>query len=1227
MLLAASERALEDGQAEQAAQLALSAQRLSAGRSDLARQATGLHMAGRACVRLAQYKNAVEALEASSRLRAELGDQPGELACLLDLSRAYRATGESSLAGACLNRSLSLSRELGRREAEADALNGLAAVSHGFGDKVSALEHLQAALVIRRETGDVPGEINCLNNLGILLTDKGDYTAALETLLECHDLIQTREAGSETEANCFINLGNVYQEMSQFEGALTNYQRAMVIAHTAKLGQIEVIALTNLAETRALQGSQREAIRFYQEVLVKSREMGFRATEIDALEGLARAQIALGHPAEARRAIDLALELCRVAAERGKEIRLLLDLGETHSLLEDQTTALERFKEATALAEEHGSKRQLRECHERLSSFLESIGEITAAFEHYRAAHRLERELFTEEGERQLQQRTSQFEFERSRAESEALRQRSEDIKDLNGQLEERVRERTRELEEAQVETATCLALAAEYRDDNTGQHTYRVGHLSALLAAAIGLPAGQVELIRIAARLHDVGKIGIADRVLLKPDRLDADEYDIMKAHTTIGAEILAGGRSPVLHMAQTIALHHHERWNGDGYPQGLSGEAIPVVGRIVAIADVYDALTSARPYKPAWTPEEAVVEIERQSGQMFDPNFASLLRRIVLGQGEPSDGDTPGSDDPSGPLTTMPAAELRHWEAFQASPKDDPTDANRAVSKMGDPRAEVDATLARAWALRNTHAMEFLRLTEEALGTAITLAYRRGVGYGRRNLGYRDFSAAHYERALAQLSEALEIGRELEDHILVRDASNFLGAVCTSLGDYTQGVEYVQSTLHLSRRANDLQGVASALTNLGLLHHHLGQDEAAVGYHHESVRISHDLGDPHREAVGLNNLGLALIGLGRDNEAIETLLNAQPLATLIGDNDLAARVLINLSEAYRNLGEGSQALRAINQALGLLPSDGEARGYGLMSAGLIHASAGNQPLAVEMLKTGLGIAEHSGSKSLAYQLHKHLSGLFKAAGRVHEALEHHELFYSLEREVRAEEIERKLRVTSAQREIERSRAESEIYRLRNVELARALASLQEADRLKSQFVKELNDKSLELDRQTKIDALTGIHNRRYLEATLAAEFARCRDAGLPLSVVIIDVDHFKDINDRFSHQVGDQVLKAIAGLILKSCRGQDLVARYGGEEFVIAMPGTPASQALVVCERLRRSLEAHDWSSFIPGLSVTISAGLSDDPEASDHEKLLHAADSKLYKAKRNGRNQTCM
>lgn len=187
--------------------------------------------------------------------------------------------------------------------------------------------------------------------------------------------------------------------------------------------------------------------------------------------------------------------------------------------------------------------------------------------------------------------------------------------------LEKRVAERTEDLERARLEMLDRLALAAEYRDDDTQQHAWRIGRTCGMLSSTLGLSEDQVELVGRASPLHDIGKIGLPDAVLLKPGRLTAAEFEQVKQHTTIGARILSGGHSPLLRLAHVIALTHHERWDGGGYPGGLIGEEIPVEGRIVAVADVFDALTHTRPYKSAWRIEDAVAEIRAQAGRQFDP------------------------------------------------------------------------------------------------------------------------------------------------------------------------------------------------------------------------------------------------------------------------------------------------------------------------------------------------------------------------------------------------------------------------------------------------------------------------------------------------------------------------------------------------------------------------------------------------------------------------------
>ena len=201
--------------------------------------------------------------------------------------------------------------------------------------------------------------------------------------------------------------------------------------------------------------------------------------------------------------------------------------------------------------------------------------------------------------------------------------------------LEGRVRERTIELEHARNEILERLALAGEFRDDDTGEHTKRVGETSRRIALEIGMDADEAELLGRAALLHDIGKIGVSDLILLKPGRLSEEEFALMKQHTQIGAGILAGSESHVLQLAEQIARTHHEKWDGTGY-LGMKGEEIPLPGRIVAVADVFDALTSERTYKRAWPRDEALNYVRKESGRSFDPTVVKAFFRSVCASKE---------------------------------------------------------------------------------------------------------------------------------------------------------------------------------------------------------------------------------------------------------------------------------------------------------------------------------------------------------------------------------------------------------------------------------------------------------------------------------------------------------------------------------------------------------------------------------------------------------------
>lgn len=228
-------------------------------------------------------------------------------------------------------------------------------------------------------------------------------------------------------------------------------------------------------------------------------------------------------------------------------------------------------------------------------------------------------------------------------------------MRNYQQELEAEVAKRTEELQQAfekvkesSLETIYRLARAAEYKDEDTGTHVLRMSHYAAAVARELGLPEDEVESILYAAPMHDVGKIGIPDRILLKPGKLDPDEWKVMKQHTLIGGKILSGSEAGFIKLAEVIALTHHEKWDGSGYPNGLAGEEIPIAGRITAIADVFDALTSKRPYKEPFPLEKSFGIIREGRGTHFDPAvvdafFAVTDEILAIKERFKGEGDSP--------------------------------------------------------------------------------------------------------------------------------------------------------------------------------------------------------------------------------------------------------------------------------------------------------------------------------------------------------------------------------------------------------------------------------------------------------------------------------------------------------------------------------------------------------------------------------------------------------
>lgn len=592
-------------------------------------EAQALLIIGTAEYRKGNLNAALHSLLQAQAGFASLNQSQGQLEALTHVGRIYRDQGNFQQANQTLVKALELAQRSQQPESQADIYNLQASIFNALGEFAQSLQVLNQALELVQSLGFKQREANVLNNLGILLTSLGDYPRALEYLTKAYQLSRDLNASSSSQALILGSIGILYRETGEYPKALHYYQQVLELGYGAADLRIQALALNNLGNLQYGLHNLPEAREYFEKALNLSRKLGLKPFEIDNLDGLGQVQAALEDYPAALQSHELALQIAREIQDIDGEMDALLNLGRDY-LHHSPNWALKPLHEGLELAQQARRNKSVFEAHLLLADVYEKLGQPNQALAHHREFHRVERGLFNEQSQRKSQVLSIQFEIEQNRRETELLRIRIEAAQTAQSEAEARVAERTRELEQAQLEIVMRLAIAAEYRDDKTGEHTWRVGRNAGLIAQELGLPETDVSSIRSAARLHDVGKIGIPDSILLKPGRLTLEEVEEMRKHTHIGARILSGGHSSLLRLSEQIALSHHERWDGNGYPYGLSGDNIPIAGRIVAVADVFDALTHERPYKRAWSVGEALAEIERQSGSQFDPQVVQACLKV---------------------------------------------------------------------------------------------------------------------------------------------------------------------------------------------------------------------------------------------------------------------------------------------------------------------------------------------------------------------------------------------------------------------------------------------------------------------------------------------------------------------------------------------------------------------------------------------------------------------
>ncbi len=381
---------------------------------------------GKATQRLARFESSVKHLVDANKNFEDLKDIHGQMESLLYLGHSYKDLGQLNDASKAYEQALEINQNTDYLRERAGILNGIASIYRIKAEYENSIYYLEQSLNVNRQLEDKLGEANCLNNTGILLTRIAKYPEALESLLNSYKLIRNHVKDGRFEANCLINIGVVYEELRDNHNALKYYLKALEVGQAAGDPLVATIATVNVGLMRHALGEQGAALELFRDALVISHRIGFRQGEIAALGGLGRVQGELGHYDSARNAHESSLVIAREIGDREQEIESLLNIGRLRLAAHEPKLALEPLKEALVLALEAERKQSLCDCHEALSTAFERLGDPMNALEHYRAFHRAEREVRSEEADKKTRNLTAQLELGQAKAEAEILRLRNE---------------------------------------------------------------------------------------------------------------------------------------------------------------------------------------------------------------------------------------------------------------------------------------------------------------------------------------------------------------------------------------------------------------------------------------------------------------------------------------------------------------------------------------------------------------------------------------------------------------------------------------------------------------------------------------------------------------------------------------------------------------------------------------------------------------------------------
>jgi diguanylate cyclase (GGDEF)-like protein len=571
--------------------------------------------------------------------------------------------------------------------------------------------------------------------------------------------------------------------------------------------------------------------------------------------------------------------------------------------------------------------------------------------------------------------------------------------------------------------------------------------------------------------------------------------------------------------------------------------------------------------------------------------------------------------------------------------------TDENQAMKKLTDieQRLErtpegiekVDLLNEYVWEIKDINPQRGLELSNVAHALAKKFGYERGAVHSLYHRAICKYMLSDYENALSELLYVLSAYQNLGDKVLQGRVLNWIGNIHYRLGDYPVAINYYMKSLRLKEEVGDKLGEAYSYNDLGCVYGRLNDTPKAFAYFSKSLSLKEELGNLQGQAHTLNELGDAYQRIGDRRRALDYYQKALDIRTRIGDKRGQGVTLANIGSVHQQQNEMDEAEKFYLQSLNILREVGHkyAETSTLTRLGKLLIEKNECERALQYLLPALALAEEIKSKEWTYKAHEALAQAYERLGNLKKALSHFKAFHALKEEVMTRETAQKLRTMSIQHDTEKAQRESEIYRLKNVELVKAneelqrlMESLREANTQKTALLLQVQEQAKALERQAREDSLTKLFNRRYLDSQLEQELDRAKRYARPLSVAMLDIDFFKQVNDRFSHQVGDEVLRELAKILRSESRSNDIIGRYGGEEFVIIFPETPLLKAVSACEKTRLMIQAYNWQKVHPELSITVSIGVVERTTQENIDQLLSAADKKLYEAKRTGRNKVC-